>query len=70
VLALEYLHSKDIVYRDLKPANVVLDAAGHPYLTDFGISKENVRESLEGGHSFCGTMDYLAPEIIKDKGHG
>ena len=67
VLALEYLHKEGIVYRDLKPENILIDKEGHIKLTDFGLSKDGLDE--EGGEtgSFCGTTEYLAPEIIRDK---
>jgi len=69
ILALEYLHREGIVYRDLKPENILVDAEGHCKLTDFGLSKDGMDEKGGGGmtESFCGTTEYLAPEIIRDK---
>lgn len=72
LLALEALHSHDIIYRDLKPENILLDLEGHIRLTDFGLSKEAVTGAgAQGGtKTFCGTPEYLAPEILENKGHG
>eukprot|EP00825_Cyclidium_porcatum_P004679 TRINITY_DN12214_c0_g1_i2.p1 TRINITY_DN12214_c0_g1~~TRINITY_DN12214_c0_g1_i2.p1 ORF type:complete len:302 (-),score=55.45 TRINITY_DN12214_c0_g1_i2:17-922(-) len=68
VLALEYLHTKNIIYRDLKPENVLIDQNGYIRLTDFGLSKKNVIG--DDALSVCGTPEYLAPEILLKQGHG
>jgi len=69
VLALQHLHEKNIIYRDLKPENLLLDIEGHVMLTDFGLSKEAVTRK-NGARTFCGTPEYLAPEILRGVGHG
>jgi len=68
-LALEELHRRNIIFRDLKPDNIVINAQGHALLTDFGLSKEGVHDH-NGAKSFCGSVAYLAPEVIRRKGHG
>ena len=66
VCIFDYLHSKDIIYRDLKPENILIHKNGYLKLTDFGFAK-----IIEGRtYTLCGTPEYLAPEIILNKGHG
>ena len=66
LLTFEYLHGMDIIYRDLKPENLLLDKTGHIKITDFGFAKKIDHRT----YTLCGTPDYLAPEIILNKGHG
>lgn len=68
--AMSHLHAQGIVYRDLKPENILLDNDGHIIITDFGLSKEIPKDDSEGTHTFCGTPEYLAPEVLRGQGHG
>jgi serine/threonine protein kinase len=66
VLGLEHLHKNGIIYRDLKPENLLLDASGHVKMTDFGLSKEGLTNE-DRTNTFCGTPEYLAPEVLDGK---
>lgn len=63
-----YLHSNKIIYRDLKPENVLISSTGHVKLIDFGFATQ-VKEG-ENCMNFCGTLEYLAPEMVQRTGHG
>ena len=62
-----HLHHKHIIYRDLKPENILMDEDGYVCLTDFGLAK--ILEGNAQAYSFCGTPEYLAPEIVNREGH-
>merc|ERR1719187_2990827 len=69
LLAIEHLHLIGIIYRDLKPENIMLDRTGNVKLTDFGCVKESASDEIN--YTFCGTVEYMAPEILNRSGrHG
>jgi serine/threonine protein kinase len=65
LLAVAYLHSKNIAYRDMKPENCLIDKNGYPKVVDFGFAKEITNRSF----TLCGTPEYLAPELVLGRGH-
>lgn len=66
-LGIDYLHKKNILHRDLKPENLLMDKEGNIKLCDFGWAAEaNIRESRL---SYCGTVDYMAPEMLNNEPH-
>ncbi|KAL8007576.1 putative GPCR kinase, protein kinase-like domain superfamily [Plasmopara halstedii] len=69
VLAISHLHTYNIVYRDLKPENILLDDQGYIALTDFGLSHDRF-DSNDGMQTFCGTPEYIAPELIRRVSYG
>mmetsp|Transcript_9435 Transcript_9435/g.18715 ORF Transcript_9435/g.18715 Transcript_9435/m.18715 type:complete len:591 (+) Transcript_9435:332-2104(+) len=69
-VALHALHAKGLIYRDLKPENLLLDGDGHIYLADFGLCQDGVFSATAGSNTLAGTCEYLAPEILKHHEHG
>eukprot|EP00983_Pelagomonas_calceolata_P064500 1148161-Pelagomonas_calceolata.AAC.7 len=67
ILALQYLHDRDLIYRDLKPENLLMDLQGYVKMADFGFVKK-VKPGAKT-YTLCGTPEYLAPEVIMNKGH-
>lgn len=66
VMIFEYLHNQDFIYRDLKPENLLLDHEGYIKITDFGFAKRVAFKT----YTLCGTPEYIAPEVLLNKGHG
>ena len=68
ILGIEFLHKNNVIFRDLKPENILMDAEGHIKISDFGLSKilENPKDKA---YTLCGTIKYLAPEILKNRGY-
>jgi serine/threonine protein kinase len=68
VCSLEFLHDRTLIYRDLKPENILVQRSGYLKLADFGFIKK--LPTNERTYTFCGTPEYIAPEIIQNKGYG
>ena len=68
ILGIEFLHKNNMIYRDLKPENILMDSNGHLKISDFGLSKI-LESSDDKAYTLCGTPQYLAPEILKNKGY-
>lgn len=70
VLAIEHLHSNGVIYRDLKPENILIDMNGFIKLTDFGLCKNLRDDARKQTSTFCGTPEYMAPEVLVGNPYG
>lgn len=62
--AVAFMHSRGVLYRDMKPQNVLLDREGHLRVCDFDLARDGIFEPLKGAKTFCGTLQYMAPEVV------
>ena len=69
IAVLEQLHQRHLIYRDLKPDNVMIDGTGHIKLIDFGFTKKLSKKNDYRTRTNCGTMGYTAPEVITGQGY-
>ncbi|OHS99694.1 AGC family protein kinase [Tritrichomonas foetus] len=67
LLGLAHLHRHGFIYRDMKPENILVDADGHLKVTDFGFAKTNITREDQTTNTFCGTPEYLAPEVLRQQ---
>ncbi|XP_021918152.1 probable serine/threonine-protein kinase ndrB isoform X4 [Zootermopsis nevadensis] len=71
VLAIDYLHKIGVIHRDLKPENILIDSEGHIAVTDYGLCKQFPPDTkVKRARAFCGTREYVAPEMILRKDYG
>ena len=64
---IQYLHGKSIIYRDLKPENILIDSCGNTKIVDFGLTKQ--LRTKQKTYSYCGSAEYMAPQMILRSGH-
>ena len=71
VLALDHMHKEGVVYRDLKPENILIDSEGYLRITDFGLSRVSKAKNYDTDRTttFCGTIEYMAPEMMQNKSY-